>query len=328
MRELFRGLKEEPSGHAYTASRIEAWHNVYLAVNSIGYPILMVETDDFFIGASLKAAKVSFNPSQELTVTINDHTSRRGVFHILICESSDQSDVVNFLVLIEAFLASRFGLEITGDDMASFFRSMVRLFAVKPASDLDTRRQGLWGELFTMQKVNGFRFWAPSWHGAVTGLFDFSAKRKHVEVKTTLGHQRIHHFSHKQIWEPEGEQILIASLMLEKDDCGLSLRELVNGCRIALRGTPDYLKLEFAVRHAGMDDEFTLGPRFDSTKAERDLSWFRATDAPHFRMPQPDGVSETSYKVDLTKAVPLSAEELNRWLVDWTLSVTKIETTA
>ena len=194
---------------------------------------------------------------------------------------------------------------------------MVRLFAVKPASDLDAKRQGLWGELFIMQRIRGYRFWAPYWHSAVTGLFDFSTKKKHIEVKTTLGHQRIHHFSHKQIWEPEGEQILIASLLLTEDNSGLSLKELINECRTALRGTPDYLKLEFAVRHAGMDNESVSGPLFNTTDAERQLSWFRARDAPHFRMPEPNGVSETNYRVDLTKATPLSIEELSGWLIDW-----------
>lgn len=317
IRELFRNLKEKPSGHAYTASKIEGWCNAYLAVNSVGHPALIVETDNMLGGPSLRAAEVSLKPAQELSVTINGTTSSRGIFHILICESSDRSDVANFLVLIEAFLASRFGLRIEEDDLATFFRSMVRLFATKPASDLDARRQGLWGELFVMRRVNGFRFWTPSWHGTVTGIFDFSARRKHIEVKTTLSHRRIHRFSHKQIREPEGERILIASLILTRDDSGLSLRELINECRIALRGTPDYLKLEFAVRHAGMDDVSASGPQFDPADAEKELSWFKATDAPQFRMPEPEGVSETNYKVDLTRAVPISAEELNMWLVDW-----------
>lgn len=317
IRELFRTLNERPSGHAYTAAKIEGWNNVYLAVNSMGQPALIIETDQNLGGPSLKAAKVSFRPSQVLIVTVDGFTSSGRIFHILICESSNRSDVAYFLVLIEAFIASRSGLEISGDDLGIFFRSMIRLFATKPTSDLEARRQGLWGELFIMKKVKGYRFWASSWHGAVTGLFDFTAKRKHVEIKTTLGDRRIHHFSHKQIWEAEGEQILVASLVLRGDSCGLSLRELINDCRLALRGTPDYLKLEFAVRHAGMDDDSISGPQFDAAKAERELSWFKATDAPHFRMPEPDGVSETNYRVDLTRAMPISAEELNTWLADW-----------
>ncbi len=328
LRELYRKLAEKPSGHEYTASKIEGWNNVYLATNLMLHPVLIVETSDFSVRAPLRAARVSFRPNQELNVSVGHSPSRKGRFHILICESSEQSDIGNFLILIEAFVASHYGSEITEDEMASFFRSMIRLFAIKPASDLDSRRQGLWGELFIMQKINGFLFWAPSWHGSVTGLFDFSSHRRHVEVKTTLSSQRIHHFSHRQIWEAEGEQILIASLMLQKDVSGLSLRDLINRCRAALRGTPDYLKLEFAIRYAGMNDEQISGPQFDAAKADRDLSWFKATDAPHFRVPEPEGVSETSYKVDLTKATPLSPEELKNWLVSWASSITKIEVAA
>lgn len=283
----------------------------------MGQPALIVETDKMFGSPSLRAAKVSFKPSQEFSVTIDGKTVSGRIFHTLLCESSDRIDVENFLILIEAFLASRAGFEITGDNLASFFRSMVRLFAVKPSRDLDAERQGLWGELFIMGRVRGHRFWAPFWHGAVTGVFDFSTFGKHIEVKTTSGQQRIHRFSHRQIWEPDGEEILIASLILTTDDAGLSLRELIDECRIALRGTPDYLKLEMAVRHAGMARDSSSGPQFNASGAERELAWFRATDVPHFRMPEPPGVSETSYKVDLTKATPTSSEELSRWLISW-----------
>jgi hypothetical protein len=233
--------------------------------------------------------------------------------------------VTYLLILLEAFIASRVGTAISGGDMATFFRHMIRLFAAKPTGDLESRRQGLWGELFVMRKVRGYRFWAPHWHGAVTGLFDFSANRRHVEVKTAVSDRRIHHFSHRQIWEEEGEHIIIASLLLKDSTDGLSLRELVNDCRVALRGTPDYLKLEFAVRYASMDDDSVPGPQFDTEKAEQELWWFKAKDAPHFLVPEPVGVSETSYKVDLTKATPISTDELAKWLDDWKVLPVAIE---
>ena len=325
VRSLLTTLNKRPTGHVYTAARIDGWNNVYLAVDGAGHPYLMVETEDFLGAPMLRAAKVSFKPSQVLTVTVDGITSTGRIFHTLVCESSDQSDVTYFLILIEAFIASRSGEAISGNDLATFFRHMVRLFAAKPTGDLESRRQGLWGELFVMRKVRGYRFWAHCWHGAVTGLFDFSAKRRHVEVKTALSDRRIHHFSHRQIWEEEGEQIIIASLLLRGDTDGLSLRELINDCRVALRGTPDYLKLEFAVRYAGMDDDSIVGPQFDANRAEQELLWFKAKDAPHFRVPEPSGVSETSYKVDLTKATPISTDELFRWLDDWTaLPVTTV----
>lgn len=318
LRELFRTLKDNPSGHTYTALRIQGRNNAYVAVNSAGQPALLVETDSRATAPSLRTARVSLRPSEEFNVFIDGKTVTGRAFHTLVCESSDQVEVEYFLILLEAFLASQVESEIVGDNLFSFFRSMIRLFSVTSVRNLDSERQGLWGELFVMRQVRGYRCWAPYWHSEVTRLFDFSTFKKRVEVKTTVGTQRIHHFSHNQIWEAEGEQIVIASLLLMEDDAGLSLRELVRECRKALHGTPDYLKLEFAVRCAGMEDPSLDGPRFNESQADKKLAWFKSTDTPHFLVPEPPGVSETKYKVNLTAATPLSADELDRWLNDWT----------
>lgn len=312
--QLFKSLKDNHSEHQYTASAIDGFSDVYLAISSSKYPSLIIGGNRKYGLPMLKAAKVAFKPSQELNITVCGQSTTSGFYHILECESTNRVDVENFLTLIEAFLFSRIGCGINGEAIVSFFRSMTRLFSTKPASDLELRRKGLWGELFLMENIRGYCFWARFWHGTVTGLFDFSFQGKHLEVKTTASSQRIHHFSHKQIWAQENEEIMIASIMLTEDSTGLSLRELINRCREAFRGLPDYLKLEFAVRYAGMDDESIIGPQFNSDEAKRKMAIFRAVDAPHFRMPEPAGVSETSYKVDLTAATPIASEDLNSWL--------------
>src|SRR5204863_6529462 len=129
--------------------------------------------------------------------------------------------VRTFLVLLEAFLsAPPESSSPSYSEFQEFFRSMIRLFAVKHAPNLREERQGLWGELFVMSRVRGFRFWAPFWHNPVTQLFDFSATTKHVEVKTTLNPERVHRFSHRQIFALENEQIVVASLILTESETG------------------------------------------------------------------------------------------------------------
>jgi hypothetical protein len=314
---LYQSLLKNSSGHAYTAVEIKECKGAYLAVNSSAYPSLIIESTERFGGPPLKAAKVCYRPSQQINITINGLPPLAKNFHVLICESADAVDTNNFLVLVDAFLATMTGQQVSGTELSLFFKSMVRLFGTKPAGDIESRRQGLWGELFLMREFRGFAYWAPFWHGSVTDLFDFSNNQMHVEVKAAIGKQRIHHFAHKQIWEEVGHKILIASLMLTPDQSGLSLRELINDCRKILHGSPDYLKLEFAVRHAGMEDETIIGPQFNEDLAKQDLLWFKATDAPHFKVPEPCGVSETSYKVDLTNAFPVAKKELNTWLSNW-----------
>jgi hypothetical protein len=222
------------------------------------------------------------------------------------------------VLLVEAFLAAEHqeGM-VSFSALASFFHSMLRLFSVGRATDLESERQGLWGELFVMSRVRGFLFWAPFWHLDATRTFDFSAPGKRVEVKTVTGQERLHYFSHRQVFALEGEEIVIASLLLRREDAGLSLKDLIVQCHTALLGTPYYMKLYKAIRRAGMEDPAEPGPIFDADDAGRALAWFRSEDIPHFSEPEPPGVSQTRYRVNLSGAPQIATGELEAWLDSW-----------
>jgi len=70
-----------------------------------------------------------------------------------------------------------------------------------------------------------------------------------------------------------------------------------------------------------MDSLDETGPIYDALEAQMTLAWFRSTDAPHFRMPEPPGVSQTHYRVDLSTAPQLGTQELNEWLDSLTMQV-------
>lgn len=201
--------------------------------------------------------------------------------------------------------------------MTIFFTSMSRLFATHPVKDTDAERQGLWGELFLMNQINGFRFFASFWHPEVRRIFDFSFLNKHIEVKTTLNTERVHHFSHRQLYGQKDEEIVILSIMLISSEYGLSLKELIDKGRIALSGSPNYLKLEQAIIHADMVDTSIEGPKYNSDQALRNMKWYRSIDVPRFNEPEPIGVSETRYKVTLENAKNLDPKELENWLAKW-----------
>lgn len=316
--EIYQRLKLDISGHAFIAEPISRSEDIYLAADFGGRPALFITASEEFVGPPLRTFRISLRPAEPYLLTMSDGTRRQETFHALFCDATEGPDVGTFLVLLEAFLTGR---ESAGSpsyaDLTDFFRSMIRLFAIQPVSNLKLERQGLWGELFMMSRVRGFRFWVPFWHNPVTQLFDYSAPGRRVEVKTTLGPGRIHHFSHRQIFALDSEQIMVVSFLLKEDDAGLSLADLIAECRIALSGTYHYLKLEAAARRAGMEGGPDVGPRFDATAAEAGLSWYRSTELPHFRLPEPPGVSETSYRVDVALATPLERPEIEKWLDNW-----------
>ncbi len=316
---LLSELKDRPSGHAFTVAPAPGNQNVLLGIDTTEHPVLFVLAEAGAVEPPLRTDKVSLHIGQSYSLAGIDDSPKVELLHALRCETSDPADVETFLLLAEAFLARHEDSGANRQSLTSFFRSMVRLFAVTPAKDLQAERRGLWGELFMMSRVRGFQFWAPFWHSEVTRRFDFSLERNRVEVKITTRADRTHHFSHRQIYALEGEEIVIASLVASEDDSGLSLRQLIEDCRSALLGTPDYLKLEKAVRQAGMESSTELGPVIGVAEAEESLAWFRSSDVPHFRVPEPPGVTDTRYRVDLSTAPKLTAVELDEWLSLWSL---------
>ncbi len=321
---LLSELKDRPSGHAFTVAPVPGNQDVLLGVDTTGHPVLFVLAEAGAVEPPLRTDKVSLHIGQSYSLASINDSPRIELLHALRCETTDLPDVETFLLLAEAFLVRQ---EAGGADrhtLTSFFRSMVRLFAVTPAKDLQAERRGLWGELFMMSRVRGFRFWAPFWHSEVTRRFDFSCGRNRVEVKITTRPERTHHFSHRQIYAIEGDDIVVASILAAEDDSGLSLRQLIEDCRGALLGTPDYLKLEKAVRRAGMESSTEPGPVIGAAEAEESLAWFRSRDVPHFRVPEPPGVTETRYRVDLSTAPRLTTVELDEWLRLWSLELLPI----
>lgn len=315
--ELLSELKDRPSGHVFTVAPVPGSRGVLLGVDVTGHPVLFVQAEATAVEPPLRTNKVSLHVGQSYSLAGMDESPRTELLHALHCETSESADVDTFLLLAEAFLARYETGDVDRHALTSFFRAMVRLFAVTPAKDLQAERLGLWGELFLMSRVRGFRFWAPFWHSEVTRRFDFSLGHHRVEVKLTTRPERMHYFSHRQIYAAEGQEVVVASIVAVEDDAGLSLRELIDECRSALTGTLDYLKLEKAVRHAGMESSADVGPVIGVAEAEQSLAWFRSVDIPHFRVPEPPGVTETSYKVDLSTAPRIAAVELDQWLGSW-----------
>ena len=315
--DLFEELKAYPSGHAFTVAPVSGQSGAYLGIDGHCRPCLFAIASERCGEPPLRTAQVSLRLDQEYTAATVHGPLVSQRFHSLCCEATAASDIETFLVLAEAFLSHCRGRDLSATTLGSFFRSLVRLFAVAPSPDLGGERQGLWGELFMMRLARGFAFWAPFWHSDPTRLFDFSTQGRRVEVKTTLGGPRLHRFSHNQLHALPGQEVMIASLILREDDSGLTLRQLIDDCRAAVRATPHYLKLEKAVRQAGMADSTDSGPSFDPAEAEQQLAWFRSTEAPHFRLAEPPGVSDTHYRVDLSTAPSLQHEELEAWLDTW-----------
>ncbi|BAS26331.1 PD-(D/E)XK motif protein [Limnochorda pilosa] len=323
--DLLRALVQRPTDHTYTIARIPCESEAYLGVDASGRPALFVPARGTHFRPALRTRSVALELSRDYRVIElgqEDGNARTVTLHALSCVTTDTKETDTFLHVLDGFLAE-YGTrsDIDADLLTDFLGTLVSLFATTPGNDLAAERQGLWGELFVMHRVRGFQFWAPFWHKHSTDRFDFKEPRGRccVEIKTGLGPRRVHRFSHHQLFPTSGEQIAIASVLVQEDPNGLTLARLICDARQSLRGTEAYITLERAVRRAGMDSPGERGPAYDVDAASTDLAWYWASEAPRFEMAEPPGVSGTQYRVDLDLAHRIDQTDLDAWLDTWSM---------
>lgn len=317
--DTLAAVRAAPAAHEFRGAPVAGARDVMLGVDSSGSACLFIRSEGASRIPPMQTEKVKLRFDCEFTITLTTGATEAGRFHYLTLSSVAREDEATFLLVIEAFL-QRFNTQgPTAESLASFFRSLIRLFSTQPAGDLPIARQGLWGELFFMRTCRGAAFWAPYWHSDPNRVFDFSAAAKRVEVKTTTSQQREHRFSHRQLFTFGRDEVAVASIQLIADDAGLTLRDLIIECRTALRDSELLVKLEQSVRRAGMDSPLERGPSFNADSARETLGWYWAEELPHFKSEEPEGVSETHYKVDLTRAPQIPSGRLTEWLNAWTI---------
>lgn len=316
--DLFEEVKSSGLEHSYRVVPIPNIQDAYIGSDGKGRPCIFLKYPDGDRLPNLQTERLSLAISKEFTLFMPGSTQRTDLYNAIFCLSDSPGDIEAFLTVISSFLEHNASKHISTKDISAFFSALLRLFSIRPDESNKARRQGLWGELYFMRQNRGYKFWAPYWHTETSRLFDYSTILKRLEVKTTLAPNRIHHVSHRQVYSSGGEEIYIASMMLTEDNTGVSLRSLIDECREALIRTPHFMKLEKAVRHAGMHghDE---GPEYNGGEAANSIRFFDVVSVPRFRVDEPEGVSGTHYQIDLTSIPAVDGARLTAWIDNWSI---------
>jgi hypothetical protein len=287
----------------------------YIAIDQEGYITLIVKTNER-ISYSFSTNYISLKLSNYCQIVTADQ-EYEGYCHMLRCKTHDIELVKMFAMLCLA-IGKQITIDKNSERMITFFNGLVQLFKITPAANLSKERQGLWGELFLLKQLPDTFVFIQYWHSENTRKFDFSCGNLRLEVKTTMNKERIHSFSHNQVYREDDIDIAVASVLLQEEDAGLSLQELIQEIKDQVKENPiELLKLEKAIKQAGMSDINESGPIFDYGYARSNLAWYYSINVPKFNQAEPKGVSNTYYKIDLSTALNMSVKEKEQWLLNW-----------
>jgi hypothetical protein len=306
--------KAAKGGESFSAQPIEQSSH-QIAKDTEGRPAILiaisdVEGRDNPYPVALEHISIRYRVLCEITDA--NGASRQGRFVVVRCESNEDDLIEYFLRTMEVHISS-LGLVPSCSQAASMVEKLIELF--RALSQPSKRSiQGLWAELLIIAESSNPSLLLRSWHAAPDDLYDFAFEKQFIEIKSTSGLARIHHFSLEQLNPPNGTTALVASLFVERSLDGLTVIDLMERIQTQVRGDASLLA------HLHRNVTLTLASdwrqaaslKFDPRLAKKSLHIYDVGSIPSVSWPVPLDVSEVKFKANLSRTHPRNISSLEK----------------
>jgi hypothetical protein len=230
-------------------------------------------------------------------------------FHVISCVNNDGYSKEQFDFVFR-YLFRRINSPMDDEEVSRLISSLQDLFKVSPETDRKDLWIGVYGELLFLYAIheNDYPEIVEKYHHDFFSKHDIELDQKtRVEVKTTVGSKRIHHFKHDQICRTD-ILVYVASLMLEQAQEGTSLHELFNLVSTFMEDQNDIYSLAKLRGYCAISED-NPGPSFSFEKGLEDLKVFLASKLPHLAKEDVPGVTSIEYDVDCSLAESMSLSD-------------------
>jgi len=254
-----------------------------------------------------KELRLDMNVKSEFIIN-NDIMSDQ--VNIMTCTSNEIEKQIAFLRLCSAFVDANIQEEA---EVIGLFNAFISLFSNKLKRSIN-ELQGLFTELFVMyyfeqRDINLYKFWQKEDYR----IHDFYVTDiKRIEIKSTSGGVRQHHFKHEQLLL-DIHDVKVVSIFARRADKGLSLQGLIQKIRQSKFVTYSVLlHIERLISNYSEDELENI--QFDEHLLDNSLEIFDAHKIPRFNEKQPNGLFNAEYDSDLSNINPYAISDFINWL--------------
>lgn len=231
-------------------------------------------------------------------------------FHVIESKRLDGCAAEQFSVIYD-YIFGKIDSPISSNELYSLISSLEEYFRMTPDPNRKQIQIGVFGELITLQYFCGLGYLEilQKYHENFFTKHDIElSSALRLEVKSSAGEKRIHHFKHNQLYRKDA-RVLVSSVLLEFSEQGLTLYDLFMRI-LSLTEDPDK---RFALRklmiRCGVSEE-DKGLSFSEQYAFTNLKIFDADALPKIQGETPKGISEIQYDVDCAFAEEFPIDEL------------------
>ena len=301
--EQFKTLRIPDKGkNIFNASTLSNFPFAKIAVNNLGYPVLLIESISDTAFLSLKNIRLKYlelNHNLECKITENEN-SNYSYFSVITFKSAE-SVLQNYFLGIAKNLLKELSNKPSQKEVYYTFKGFIEIFRSLSNTPKSTV-QGLWSELLLIEISNDKEIFLNYWHSKPEEKFDFNADFEKIEVKSSSSLERIHIFSSEQLNPPEDKKVLIASIFARQSSNGKNIADLLDSIKQSVSNEKLIEKLFSLVsKTLGSSLEQGLVIKFDFELARNSLRFYDCKFISKIeKVYIPSKVTELKYKSDLT----------------------------
>lgn len=309
--DIYRLLPTPPpssfGGVRFAVQSLEGYEAYRIAKDDAAKPALLISTpttgSHSLVDYSLENLDVLHGVICEITSP--EGVRKRNKFSLIRCTSDDTTVQEHFLESLGSIIAA-IGMLPTASDISLGVGKLVELFRLMQRHARKSV-QGLWAELLVIVESTDPESLGRAWHGSFMDTYDFNAGHQRVEVKSALGHQRLHHFALEQVSPPPGIEVVIVSLLLQRAAAGPSVVDLANEVRGRLSSSPELLVQFDKIVAECLGDQWRAASQmhFDRHSARQSLAIYRGADIPKVDPMLPPNVTDVHFQAELSEVAPV-----------------------
>ncbi|PKL85434.1 MAG: hypothetical protein CVV22_07695 [Ignavibacteriae bacterium HGW-Ignavibacteriae-1] len=284
-----------------------------IGVNFEGLPVILIASIADRSHLSQKNVRLKYlELTHNLECKVSENNKYEIAFFSVIIFKSLQSNLQSYFLGIAESLLQSLSLSPTQNEVFETFKNFIEIF--RALSDNPSKTlQGLWAEIFLIEKSKNPDVLLNYWHNIPEERFDFNADIEKLEVKSSSKLERVHIFTSEQLNPPNDKQVMIASIFTKQTSNGRSITDLMESIQMKLLDKTLMDKLYSVVaKTLGNTVEQSIRIKYDYGLANSSLRFYRHQDISKIeKLYIPDRVSEVKYKSDLTSTNSVNLETLN-----------------
>ena len=275
-----------------------------LGVSVEGYPKYFVHSDGSTTSIQniiREILSVEYNVPCDLKD--DSGVRQKDTFSIITLRTKEKS-LQNYFIEIFYMMLQKLPSEPSMRELSIEVESLITIFSAltKPPKK---KIQGLWAELLVIEQSKHPEVLINAWHQPASAKYDFTMGRDKIEVKSTSGENRIHHFSLDQLNPSKNSRLVVSSIMVResaKTTDGLSVKDLYEKIIAKVSTVHSRLHLYKIIADTIGTDFLKLEKVFyDYTSAIDSLAFYDALLIPRIiKDDVPESVHDVSFSSDLT----------------------------